>query len=645
MVAVSGEWWWRWRDRRRRPLAADTAMTEAESSQPLAPATAADHLEERGGTELELGAARTPVREADSPDSGFTPSVASTVRSGGEGLEQQLAVLQKLHSSGLLDGEVFARQQDSLLAEWRHSNHAGSVFDRGASQEIRAHCQRYAAPSSKERLARHATSQRPGSARSRIRRAHASYARAFCVACCSLRTALEQRLASAKSRQSEYASGREASATLEISVEAEASAHRETVAAVFRDARDALQRKEQDLVRDVELRRDSALHSLAAQQEELADSLAQHSESAALIRTALHEDDPRSFIAGYAQLCARLETEEVIAESLYEARTTAPDASHWYTPGDLVNGTVDAAIKAAGAVGFDNLAEPLDRWAPPPVVRVDEETERLQGNSEEATVRRRAAEGDAESLYILGGWLQRGTGGFPSDRREAETRYRQAASQGHPEAACALGCMLIEPLSGSCSRHSREHSVPALEEALALLRQAADAGVLEAHYNLGWILSGGLGLGGEDVNDNEQAIEHYRVAAHGGDGLAQLSLGNLLADSMTAAASGGDDDDARAQWSEAIDWWKQALEDSEVVAEAAFRLGCACEREAEMLAGEGSAAAIAEGNAAVRSTPDDKRLISAGMQQALDYYRQAEGAGHPVAGKEVARLAALPLMS
>ena len=453
---------------------------------------------------------------------------------------------------------------------------------------------------------------------------------------------MEQRLASAKSRQLDYAASKEAAAKLAASVAAEAEAHREAIAGVFRDGRAALQGKEQELLREVELRRDSALHCLAAQQEELVDSLAQHSESAALIRTALREDDARSFLAGYAQLCARVEIDEAIAESLYEAQATAAAANRWSIPDDLVPGTVDAAAAAAAAVGFAKYSDRaptalLDRWAPPPVISTIEAPETPERDSEEATVRRLAAEGDAESLYILGGWLHHGTGDIPIDTGEAESYYREAAAQGHPEAACALGCMLIQPLAEPDSRHQRMHSAGVLEEAMALLQQAAEAGVLEAHYNLGWILSGGLNLGGEEIRDVGQAIEHYRVAALAGDGMSKLSLGNVLAENTTAAAenSGDGGGDARTRWAEAIDWWKQALEDPDVSAEAAFRLGHACEREAEMLAGETGAAGS---NADDSSTPDDTRLISAGLQQALNYYHQAERAGHPLAGREIARL-------
>ena len=101
----------------------------------------------------------TPTRREDdgSPGSGFSPSIAASstvtaVRGGGGGLEHQLRVLQSLHSSGLLDSEVFAKQQDALLNDWRHttSNEAVSVFDGGASKELASHCQRYVAKPKRE---------------------------------------------------------------------------------------------------------------------------------------------------------------------------------------------------------------------------------------------------------------------------------------------------------------------------------------------------------------------------------------------------------------------------------------------------------------------------------------------------------------
>jgi hypothetical protein len=102
-------------------------------------------------------AAATPVRSPSptgSDLSGFTPSVASSVapslamsrRAGADGLErgleEQLTVLKGLHASGLLDAEVFARQQDALLTQWRRSNQPPSVFEGGAATELESHCER-----------------------------------------------------------------------------------------------------------------------------------------------------------------------------------------------------------------------------------------------------------------------------------------------------------------------------------------------------------------------------------------------------------------------------------------------------------------------------------------------------------------------
>ena len=95
---------------------------------------------------------RTPVHRPASPAgsdlSRFTPSVASSYltasrRPGAaEGLEEQLAVLKGLHASGLLDAEVFARQQDALLTQWRRSSQPPSVFEGDASIELDSHCER-----------------------------------------------------------------------------------------------------------------------------------------------------------------------------------------------------------------------------------------------------------------------------------------------------------------------------------------------------------------------------------------------------------------------------------------------------------------------------------------------------------------------
>ena len=376
--------------------------------------------------------------------------------------------------------------------------------------------------------------------------------------------------------------------------------------------------KEQELTEELEARREHVVHSLSAQQEELVDSLAQHLESVALLHAALREEDTHSFHAGHAQLCARLETEEALAEALYEARTTTPhQLSRWSIPDGLIPGTAGAAIAAASAIGFD-------RWAPPPAPAAEQQPPQRQEapptihysgmedpaeamapvsaqEDEEAEVYRLAAEGDAESQYILGGWLSQGR----ALSGDAETQYRVAAEQGHAEAACALGCLLIEPLAAAAADGGNAGDVgkgsAAAVEALALLQQAADAGVLEAHFNLGWVNSSGL-LGEDDY---EKAADHYRVAAHGGDAGAMLQLGNLLADTATPGSDG---------MLEAIEWWKKAAEESEATAEAAYRLGQACLREAESLQRQDGG-------------EDDARLVEAGKAQALQYYQRAEAAG------------------
>ncbi len=135
-----------------------------------------------------------------------------------------------------------------------------------------------------------------------------------------------------------------------------------------------------------------------------------------------------------------------------------------------------------------------------------------------------AQAGDAEAQYRLGEIYEAGLGEAQSDDAMAIAWYGKAAGQGHVRAAFRLG-RLLERQPGEA------------RAAAAAYRQASEAGVPEATYNLARLHRDGVGV----ERDVRKAAALYRQAYAEGLtratlDLAQLALVGVERDEVVALA-------------------------------------------------------------------------------------------------------------
>jgi len=131
-----------------------------------------------------------------------------------------------------------------------------------------------------------------------------------------------------------------------------------------------------------------------------------------------------------------------------------------------------------------------------------------------ATWRTRAAQGDAEALNALGNAHALGQG-VPRDDNEALRYYQEAAKSGYAPACFNLG--LIYELGRGVPRNEAE--------AARWYRQAAAQNHPRAALQLAVLLEDGRGV----TRNEPEAARLYRIAAEQGIGAAQTSLGLMLA--------------------------------------------------------------------------------------------------------------------
>lgn len=137
-----------------------------------------------------------------------------------------------------------------------------------------------------------------------------------------------------------------------------------------------------------------------------------------------------------------------------------------------------------------------------------------------AGLAREAAEGgDPRAQQIWAECLKRGIGTEP-DRAAAESWFRRAAAR-DLLARTRLAAFLLEEPDG-----------PSGSEAIALLKDAADAGVRDADHILGLAYLAGTGV----AADPRSAFRHISRAAEAGAAGAMERLGAMLADGQGTAA-------------------------------------------------------------------------------------------------------------
>jgi len=174
-------------------------------------------------------------------------------------------------------------------------------------------------------------------------------------------------------------------------------------------------------------------------------------------------------------------------------------------------------------------------------------------------VHKAAQHGDVFAQYTLGLAYQEGRGVAP-DQDKAALWYRRSAEQGHVEAQYALACLLDQgghadeahawytkaavhghaaaqkalssekwktmaaPVTAPKSNAEPQKAADMSPEALDRLFQQAEAGDIDAQYNLGIMYYNGEGA----PQDFGQAMNWFHLAAQQGDADAQFNLGLMI---------------------------------------------------------------------------------------------------------------------
>lgn len=138
--------------------------------------------------------------------------------------------------------------------------------------------------------------------------------------------------------------------------------------------------------------------------------------------------------------------------------------------------------------------------------------------------RRAAEQGHVESQYALGSLLDRGEG-VARDSDEAHAWYNKAALHGHEAAQNILASEKwkdnsVRNISAPTQKESQSPSDMS-PEALEKLYQQAEAGDVDAMYNLGIMYYNGEGA----PKDHQQAMNWFLLAAQQGDADAQFNMG------------------------------------------------------------------------------------------------------------------------
>lgn len=145
-----------------------------------------------------------------------------------------------------------------------------------------------------------------------------------------------------------------------------------------------------------------------------------------------------------------------------------------------------------------------------------------------------ARTGDSDAQYLIASIFDESKAG-PQSQLLAAAWYRQAATQGHPEAQFALGV----------AYRLGQGVHPDLKQALAWWRAAALQGNVPAQVMLGYAYAVGEHGDGQDL---VSAVRWWRKAADNDDALAQYNLAGLYAAGEGVGKS----------YCEAARWWERS---------------------------------------------------------------------------------------
>ena len=144
-----------------------------------------------------------------------------------------------------------------------------------------------------------------------------------------------------------------------------------------------------------------------------------------------------------------------------------------------------------------------------------------------AWYRQAAEQGHVEAQFALGNLLDKGQG-VERNAAEAHAWFTKAAQHGHAEAKKILSLEkwndIKSPPAASSGKFHTASPTDMSSEAMEKLFQQAEAGDMDAQYNLGIMYYNGEGA----PKDFQQAMNWFHLAAQQGDADAQFNLGIMI---------------------------------------------------------------------------------------------------------------------
>ncbi|MGV6819975.1 MAG: hypothetical protein ACWA5T_05695 [Parvularcula sp.] len=185
---------------------------------------------------------------------------------------------------------------------------------------------------------------------------------------------------------------------------------------------------------------------------------------------------------------------EATNPQLTENTRTEPEEAPLPTPTAPLDPTPDAPALYAEAKALMSTGDAADSARAFPIMR-------------EAAIN-----GNVPAQYRLGEMYFKGRG-TAQDLREAKRWFESAALSGNAAAMHRLGSLAVQPPNGEPANY---------DQALDWFARAANYGVVDSMYNLGFLYDPSSDILPADMRDAARAYRYYMLAAHQGDEQAQL---------------------------------------------------------------------------------------------------------------------------
>lgn len=178
---------------------------------------------------------------------------------------------------------------------------------------------------------------------------------------------------------------------------------------------------------------------------------------------------------------------------------------------------VEAPLPTPAETSTEKPAETIDPTPDAPALYAEAKALLASGDAADSArafpiMREAAINGNVPAQYRLGEMYFKGRG-TGQDLREAKRWFESAALSGNAAAMHRLGSLAVQPPNGEPANY---------DQALDWFARAANYGVVDSMYNLGFLYDPSSDILPADMRDAARAYRYYMLAAHQGDEQAQL---------------------------------------------------------------------------------------------------------------------------